>query len=309
MDALWKLPENYAHITANGYKAIYPHTPFMLTQVLYRPEEVNLLEKNYANLSSFYGTYGLSMKTAITYAILHEKKSGEIFAILSSHWEPNVGVTTKYGLGKALDTIYECELIRMKQAEESCEIIEKVRKDYPTAHIIYGGDMNTIDFAILYELIAALLPKFDSPELILPLAFKAVGSTAEVSPDFPGAVETFKNCSGLISTRAQAMATGVAVNDATTIENEAIPDVITNSGVPIVIDYSFYSPEMTLLSYEVMESEDFVNVSDHKAVKVELEHYPRGQELRPVPVFPDDTSTDIYLPAAIYQGHKYPPKD
>ncbi len=308
MDALWKVPANYAHITVNGYRALYPHTPFMLTQLIYKPDQVNLLEKNYINLSSFYGTYGQSMKSATTYGVFQMKSNGEIFVILSTHWEPNVGVTMQYGLGKALDTIYECEIIREKQAEESCELIAKLREAYPTAHIIYGGDLNTIDFAILYELIAALLPKFDSPELILPMAFAAVGSKAPVTPDFQGGVEIFKQCSGLISSRASAIANNVAINDATTIENKAIPALVTDSGVPIVIDYSFYSPEFKLLSYEVMESEDFVKVSDHKAVKLELEYYPRGEAFREVPVFPDDTSSDLYLPAAIYQGHKYPPK-
>ncbi len=304
MDPVWKWPENYGLLLGAGYKALYPHTPFMLTQVLYRPERFNLLEKNYINLSTRFSGRGSAMKSAVTYGVFQEKESGEIFVILSTHWDPNNGVNLDNGLGGALDKVYECEQTRVRQAEESCNLIANLRAAYPTAHFIYGGDLNTIDFSILFNLIAALLPDFDTSFFTLSTLAKMFGSKVQISDDFAGGKATFEECSGLIGSRAQALANNVAVNDHASTGDPGIPQVITDSGVPLVIDYSFYSPEMALLSYAVMDGENFVDVSDHRGIKIELTYYPRGQQLRTVPVFPDDTSTDLYLPAAIYQGEE-----
>jgi endonuclease/exonuclease/phosphatase family metal-dependent hydrolase len=80
------------------------------------------------------------------------------------------------------------------------------------------------------------------------------------------------NTSGLLDARTTALATQVAVNDKPTTTDPGIPSVITEAGIPIVIDYAFFSSSFTLREYEVMYGDNY-DLSDHRPVRIVLEYF------------------------------------
>ena len=266
----WYLPENFSQITSLGYQKAVEKTPDstydMFSQIVFLENKYQMLNSGYRTLPANSNGELTQKKTCVTYAVLEDKETKDIFIPMATHWLPNDGVTSEMTYGQVVDKVLENEAIRIEGAQISAALITELRTQYPNALFFYGGDLNTLDLTILLNLLNA-------PDMTaLASIFKLVGATTEIPADYVGSHRLFVNSSGLLDARTTALATQTAVNDKPTTTDPGIPSAITDAGIPVVIDYAFFSPQFVLKEYEVMYGDDY-DLSDHRPVRIALEYF------------------------------------
>lgn len=266
----WYLPENFEQITSLGYQKAVEKEPGstyeMFSQIVFLKDKYTMLESGYQTLPATSTDELTRKKTCVTYAVLEDKETGDKFIPMATHWLPNNGVTSDMTYGQVVDKILENEAIRIEGATISAALIQELQAKYPEAHMFYGGDLNTFDLSILLNILNA--PNMAA----LASIFQLVGSTTEIPDDYVGSHRLLANNSGLLDARTTALATQVAVNDKPTTTDPGIPSVITEAGIPVVIDYAFFSASFTLREYEVMYGDNY-DLSDHRPVRIVLEYF------------------------------------
>ncbi len=271
-----------------------------LADVIYLSDKYNLIDAGFINLSKTDGTYVNRDKTIALYAALENKLSRLQYVILSTHWDANNIWNDADGNGpivNAVGWVASHELNRINGARQSAELVANLREKYPKARIIYGGDLNTIDLDIIFGLsddlrsaISAALSLYlnadislaDLPALIASingiLSQSEKKSFERLPDDFIGSHAEFETRSGLTDARSHALAAGLitAQDDGKSTGDPAIPDAVDAIGLPVVIDYAFYSADnLQLTSYKIMTqgdgegnaAADYMFVSDHFPVK------------------------------------------
>lgn len=266
----WYLPDNFSQITSLGYKKAVdkePDTTYeMFSQIVFLENKYNMLESGYKTLPATSTGELTQKKTCVTYAVLEDKETQDLFIAMATHWLPNDGVTSDMTYGQVVDKVLENEAIRIEGAQISGALVNELRIKYPEAQFFYGGDLNTFDLSILLNILNA--------ENMSALAsiFQLVDATTEIPDDYVGSHNLFANSSALLDARSTALTSGVAINDRPTTTDPGIPSVITDAGIPIVIDYAFFSPSFILREYEVMYGNDY-DLSDHRPVRIVLEYF------------------------------------
>ena len=262
---------------------------YYMTQVIYQKDRFEVLEHDSVTLYP-YTAAGDARNKCISFAsVMREKDTGVEFIIMSTHWDPNIESNTCTYKKNLTGPIIMREQNRVRGAAQTVELIDKMRTKYPKAHVFYGGDINTIDFQLI----------FDSPETskILGSDMAALIKNANTfytnaadepcgkpfPEDFVGSFDTFVRDSGLLSARDQANATGKAINDVSSInkvgtEGSAMGDFLQDLiesllNMRLIIDYAFYSPEMTLIEYEVMTDKEYEKISDHFPIRTKYTYY------------------------------------
>ncbi len=270
---------------------------FLFTDLLYQKDLFELVEADYVKLfppkdwnglpencnlhirGDFCSTYDpdslyCNNKTIAFAAVLREKATGVEFIAVSTHWNPNNGVVGSDLLGGIFGPVADNELVRAYGAQVMADFIDAYRAKYPNAYVIAGGDFNTIDFSILYtstesvmalEALTAGITITDSRSLIRAINSLMFGkySADRLSEDFPGSHAVFKKLSGLNDARAEAVANIPGTVDAsTTVEIQRISQLDSLS-LKAVIDYTFYSPNLQLTSYKVVNDKAVEGISDH----------------------------------------------
>jgi endonuclease/exonuclease/phosphatase family metal-dependent hydrolase len=84
--------------------------------------------------------------------------------------------------------------------------------------------------------------------------------------DFIGSHEAFKRASGLVDARSYAKLNLDNFEDRPTSTDTQITTYTSMFQLPVVIDYTFFSPEMNLMKYEVMTGDVYETISDHAPV-------------------------------------------
>jgi len=254
---------------------------FIHSNMLYQKDRFELVENSYIRLSPYYPEYSVAgTKTIAFAAVLREKETNEIFVAFSTHWEANNVYGDDPTISDTLGWVAKHEKDRIKSAQESIEFINQYREKYPNAHIFYGGDFNTIDLRIIYNnpLTSALLGSNNAAfaEFVNSIINGAADKTGNPYPvlgsDFVGSHEIFRTGSGLNDARSTALELGVAVADSSSTHDTSLPSIISDMHLPIVIDYAFYSPDLTLTKYEVLSYPKYDVVSDHYPIKTQYRY-------------------------------------
>ena len=268
-----------------------------LSDVIYQASKYDLLETGFVNLLKTDGSPVNLDKNIALYAVLENKTSHVQYAVFSTHWDPNNVWADADNNGSVVNVVgwvTSHESNRIRGAKQSAELIASVREKYPNAHVVYGGDFNTIDLDILFSLddslksvLSTVLSFYVGIELSLndlPSLIASINSILSQSEkktfallpdDFVGAHAQFGQESGLTDARGYAKAhqihsdstrlcnindvenTCLDETDYWTTSDPGIPAAIAELGVAIVIDYAFFSAEtMRLLSYSVMTDGD-----------------------------------------------------
>ena len=263
---------------------------FFHSNMLYQKSRFELVEHDWVSLSPYYAKYSVAGTKTIAFgAVLREIDTGEIFLAFSTHWEANNIYDNDPKLADSLGWVMRHESYRIQGAKDSAAFIAKYREKYPNAHVFYGGDFNTVDINILVSNpVSALILGSSNQSLakkVNLLIGGAVDDNGEPYPvlgeDFMGSHETFKTQTGLIDARSSALELGVAVEDTATTHDPGIPDFIATLEIPVVIDYAFYSPEMKLLKYQVLNTPQFDLVSDHYPVKTQYRYRIQSKPSKP----------------------------
>ena len=260
----WHGEENFGWFEALGY-ALAIDDDGLYTEVAYRPDLYELVEAGRLPIASNYAGELVEKKTCVTWAALRELTTGKRFIALSTHWDPNNGLSKDMTIKEMLLTLVALEEVRSQGARQSAALIEALLLRFPGAHVVYAGDFNTVDLKIVDRALGTLVSGTTLASL---LALFGI----DVGDGFTGSHETLGQASGLIDARSEAIALGLAVNDVATTGDPAIPDFLAESGVPVVIDYAFHSADLALTSYEVMDAAAYRGVSDHNPLRVSFEY-------------------------------------
>lgn len=266
---------------------------FLFTDLLYQKDKFDLLEADYVRLfppldwdglpencnlhirGDFCSTYNpdtlYTANKAITfYAVLREKATGEIFISASNHWNPNNGVKdfSQEGIPGIIGPVADNELVRVYGAEKTAAFLKNLLMKYPDAHVFFGGDMNTVDLNIIFESSAGAILGRSLPSLITNLNNLMTGKYVadRLKDDFIGSHEAFKRASGLVDARSYAKLNLDNFEDRPTSTDTQITTYTSMFQLPVVIDYTFFSPEMNLMKYEVMTGDVYETISDHAPV-------------------------------------------
>ncbi|MBQ9396649.1 MAG: hypothetical protein IJU23_14185 [Proteobacteria bacterium] len=254
---------------------------FFHSNMLYQKSRFELVEHDWVSLAPYYAKYSVAGTKTIAFgAVLREIDTGEIFLAFSTHWEANNIYDNDPKLADSIGWVMRHETYRIQGAKDSAAFIANYREKYPNAHVFYGGDLNTIDINILISNPASSLILGSSNQSLANKVNLLIGGAVDddgepypvLGEDFMGAHEVFKTQTGLNDARSTALELGVAVEDTATTHDPGIPDFIKTLEIPVVIDYAFYSPEMSLLKYEVLNAPKYDTVSDHYAVKTQYRY-------------------------------------
>ena len=239
-----KNPENYAHYQSN---------------LFYQSEKYEVLEHGVLNFiysdddPRGYGGRVINDANNIStmHAVFKNKEDGVIFIILSTHWDahsirkkvPNPDSSEPNLLQNIIGWTVAHELNRVKCAQDSVLLINELRQKYPDAHVLYAGDLNTMDFNMLFasplapfldnlpreavgEMLGTAVGKisgeapFDATEMLPEtISFKDMPSLIQTTKDilagtsypvfgddFIGAYQAFAQHSGLTDARVYAIA-------------------------------------------------------------------------------------------------------
>ena len=291
----WHYPEVTELLDALGYAWADPTPPndddsgYFMTEVLYRKDRFEKIDQDFVTLYPYTDEGDRRHKCISFAAVFREIATDAEFIIMSTHWDANIESETCKYVNNIAGPIIMRERNRVQGALQTVELIKTLSQKYPKAHIFYGGDLNTIDFNIIYAspLISDLLG--DTPKKVIDSA-NMLYINAEDKPcgepfedNFIGAFEVFSNTSGLYSARDQALATNVYLNDISSINRvtadaSSMGDILNAIikqliNVKLIIDYAFYSPGMTLIEYEVMSGEDYMKISDHNPIRTRYLYY------------------------------------
>lgn len=233
------------------------------------PENCNLKIRN--GVCSTYDPNNLYNvnKTIIFIAVLKEKATGEIFIAGSTHWNPNNGVISNDGLGGIIGPVADNERVRVYGAEKSAEFIQSYRNKYPKAHVFFGGDFNTIDLSIIFESAAGSILGKTRETLLKTLNgfMSGVYEADRLPEDFIASHETFGIKSGLLDARTTAKTSLSDFQDMNTTSDPQVMQYTSLVNLPVIIDYTFFSPELQLYRYEVQTGNAYANISDHNPVR------------------------------------------
>ena len=260
---------------------------YYMTQVIYQTDRFEVVENDSVTLYP-YTAAGDKRNKCISFAsVMREKATGAEFIIMSTHWDPNIESNTCTYKSNIAGPIIMRETNRVKGVAQTVELINRLREKYPKAHIFYGGDLNTIDFQLIFDspTISSIVGSNMSKLILFANALYLDSNNKPCGNPFPedfvGSFDSFVATSGLLSARDQAIETGVAKNDISSInqvstEADGMGDKIKLIidelvQVKLIIDYAFYSPDMTLLEYEVMNDDDgdddYARISDHYPIR------------------------------------------
>lgn len=254
---------------------------FFHSNMLYQKTRFELVEHDWVSLSPYYPKYSVAGTKTIAFgAVLREIDTGEIFIAFSTHWEANNVYSANPKLADSIGWVMRHESYRIQGAKDSAEFIAKYREKYPKAHVFYGGDFNTVDINIITSNPVSALILGSSNESLAKKVNLLIGGAVDdngepypvLGDDFMGSHEVFKTETGLKDARSSALELGVAVEDTATTHDPGIPDFLHTLKIPIVIDYAFYSPEMTLLKYQVLNTPEYDLVSDHYPIKTQYRY-------------------------------------
>ncbi len=254
---------------------------FFHSNMLYQKSRFELVEHDWVPLSPYYPKYSVAGTKTIAFgAVLREIETGEIFLAFSTHWEANNIYSADPKLGDYLGWVMRHETYRIQGAKDSAAFIAKYREKYPKAHVFYGGDFNTIDINIITSNPVSSLILGTSNQSMASTIDMLIGGAVDddgepypvLGESFMGSHEVFKTESGLKDARSSALELGVAVEDTATTHDPGIPDFIQTLQIPVVIDYAFYSPDMTLLKYQVLNMPEYDVVSDHYPIKTQYRY-------------------------------------
>lgn len=252
----WHEEANLACLRELGYVLALDDVG-LYTEIAYRTGTYEIVESGTQPIASQFTGELVEKKTCVTWAVLRERESGKIFIPLSTHWDPNNGVRQDMPIAEIVSTLKALEDIRAQGARQSAELIGDLEARHPGAHIIYAGDFNTLDAQTI-----------DSALALLSLFVDIDGT------DIASAHETLGAESGLIDARGRARAIGLPMEDVSTASMAALPEgmaeIIQSLGIPIVIDFAFYSANLQLDGYEVWRTDAHLSVSDHFPVQVSL---------------------------------------
>ena len=253
-----------------GYAWAEPDETY-LTEVLYQKDRFEWIENQWKRLPSSYESYDPehpengSKKTIVFAAVLKEKSTGKIFIAMSNHWEPNLGSYYIKDAGM-MAPIARDEMTRVATAKVCAELVRSLREKYPEAHVLFGGDLNTVDLTILYKnpVASAILGKTNA-DLVKIVNTMITEDIYKLPEDFAGSHEVFMTESGLSDARETALDAGIlpSESDVATTHDPGIPEFVTALGIPVVIDYTFFSENLKLDSYRVVVSTAHDQVSDH----------------------------------------------
>ena len=285
----WHYPEVNALLDDLGYAWAEPTPPndddtgYYMTQVIYQKDRFDVIETDFVTLYPYTDEGDRRHKCVSFAAVLREKDTNAEFVIMSTHWDPNIESNKcTYGNNIAGPIVMR-ETNRVKGVGQTVRLIEKLRDKYPDAHFFYGGDLNTIDFQLIFDSPSISAIVGSNMEKLIRFA-NALYVNQDNEPcgkpfpdDFVGSFDTFVATSGLLSARNQAIDTQIAINDVSSInaisaEADGMGDTLQTIiegllSVKLIIDYAFYSPNLTLTEYEIMLGEDYVKISDHYPVR------------------------------------------
>ena len=278
---------------------------FLLTDILYQKDEFDLIDMGYVelfppkdwdglpencmlhihgNVCSTYepGSVFTNNKTIAFAAVLKEKATDELFIAVSTHWNPNNGTVPSEAPAGIIGPVADNERVRVYGAIQMANMINELRQKYPEAHVIAGGDFNTVDLSIVYKnevvtsAITALVSLMgcgpskitDSPTLLATLncLMNGLYEADRLPIDFKASHQTFMEEANLIDARSKALADIPGTIDTSTASDPSITQYTDVINLTLVIDYTFYSPEMNLLSYEVKQGDAYHVISDHSPV-------------------------------------------
>ena len=278
---------------------------FLLTDIMYQKDEFDLIDSQYVKLfppkdwdglpenctlhihgdvCSTYDPDSLfcNNKTIAFAAVLREKATGEYFIAVSTHWNPNNGTVSSDIPAGIIGPVADNERVRVYGAIQMANMINALREKYPSAHVLAGGDFNTVDLSIVYgnavvtSAITAIVSLMgcgssqitDSPSLISTLNCLMNGryEADRLPTDFKASHQVFKETSNLIDARSKALADIPGTIDTSTASDPSITQYTDTINLMLVIDYTFYSPEMNLISYEVKQGDAYHVISDHSPV-------------------------------------------
>ncbi len=291
----WHYPEVNELLADLGYAWAEPTPPndddtgYFMTEVIYQTDRFEVVENDFVTLFP-YTDEGDRRHKCISFAsVMREKSTNALFIIMSAHWDPNIESTKCTYSNNVAGPIIMRERNRVRGVAQTVDLINKLLDKYPGAHVFYGGDLNTIDFNLIYESPGTSALLGSTPQELVKRA-NMLYLNAENEPcgkplddDFTGSFDAFVQTSGLYSARDQALATGVALNDVSSLNaistessgmGSTIQTIIdTLLKVKLIIDYAFYSPSLTLTEYEVMTGEDYVKISDHYPIRTQYTYY------------------------------------
>ena len=282
-----------------------------LANVLYKKDKFEMLEHGHVRLlyddsdPRGYGGQPLGRAKAISmYGVFKEKETNEIFIASGTHWDANnVWDPIKNQDGSNPNVIQNVfgwvvshELNRVRGARDVAAKLNELKAKYPDAHIVYGGDLNTFDFNILFNsnipsileaptealgnLIGLALSKLlkvdvdlgsifsqvlslkDFPSLIRTFNALLSGSPYPQLPqDFVGSHQELVKATGLTDARTYALENIPGTVDSWSTSEQAIApyqEQITELlKFNVVIDYAFFSADnLKLTSYKVMTNGD-----------------------------------------------------
>lgn len=292
---LWHSEANTKKFESLGYvwanNEISPSGRAPLSNIFYREALYTQLETGIVNLVDTNDVAIDMDKTIVLYSVLEDKQSQRQFLILATHWDANnIGADTQ-GLNSSFSNgvywVVKHELNRVMSARQSAETIAALRQKYPKAHVIYGGDFNTIDFNILFTSSVAdylkLLSVTDVPSLIVFVNNMLKTTDTSLPEDFVGSHRELILKSGLSDARTYALEHKIipATEDRiTTMPNvsDDLKTLIETINVPLIIDYAVFSADnLRLIDYKVMSDgdafgntmEDYRYVSDHFPVQTQ----------------------------------------
>ncbi len=283
----WADNENYRDVTnypASNWDSttlIPGEGAFFHTNMLYQKDRFELVEHNYVRIAPYYAEYSVAgTKTIVFAAVLREIETNEIFVAFSTHWEANNIYADNPTISDTLGWVAKHEKDRIQGAKDSIKFINEYREKYPNAHLFYGGDFNTFDLRIIFNnpLTSSILGS-NNAELASTINTFINGATDQtgnpypvLGSDFVSSHEIFRTESGLYDARSTAIEQGVAVADVASEHDPNIPSLINDLGIPVVIDYAFYSPDLNLTRYEVLNSAAYDVISDHYPIKTQYRY-------------------------------------
>ena len=244
---------------------------FLFTSMLYQKEKYDLIDADYVKLEpDRVASPFVNNKVTAFCAVVQSKDDGQKFITCSTHWEANNGVKTADGIPGILGPIVKNEMTRIAGAEIAAEFVLSMKNKYPDAHIVFGGDFNTIDLSIIYKNPIASVILGDDDESLRSLINELIGENSgyDLIPEgFKGSLSTFGENSKLHNARTMAKQQELNIEDIATTSDPGIPEFVVSLGIPVVIDYNFYSDSLVLRDYKVVNGEDYKGVSDHYPIK------------------------------------------
>jgi len=263
------------------------------TDVLYQKDKFELLEADYVPLfpptdwdglpencmlhirgdfCSTYDPYALYdiNKTISFAAVLREKETGQVFIAVSNHWNPNNGTTQDMPPASIFGPVADNERVRVYGAQTAAAFVKKLQAKYEGSYVLFGGDFNTVDFTILTESPSVSLILGSTVESILKTlnSFMVGDYEADrLESGFIGSHAEFAKASGLLDARTQAKNTLDDFIDNPTAIEDVIKKYTSMFSFNVIIDYTFYSPELLLRKYEVPSGSQYPEISDHAPVK------------------------------------------